>query len=57
MPKSYFLNGTEVMFEGRKYKMPNNYDKFLTYRYGDYMKLPPIDKQMTTHSFEVEFSS
>ena len=36
-------------FEGKKYPIPKNYDDILRRCYGDYMKLPPEDKQQPTH--------
>jgi len=36
-----------VLFEGKNYNGPNNCDAFLTISYGDYMKLPPVEKQRT----------
>ncbi len=36
-------------FEGKKYPIPVSYDKILTACYGDYMKLPPEDKQHPIH--------
>ena len=39
----------DVEFEGKLYPAPRSYDKILTDCYGDYMKLPPQDKQMPIH--------
>lgn len=50
-PKECFDSFTEVEFEGKTYKAPINYDMWLTYYYGDYMKLPPIEKQVSHHEF------
>lgn len=41
----------EIEFEGHMVKMLSRYDEYLTIIYGDYMKLPPIDKQVTHHDF------
>ena len=40
-------------FEDREYKIPVGYDKWLTSIYGDYMQLPPKEKQVAHHIFEV----
>ena len=32
-------------FEGREYKIPIGYDKWLRKIYGDYMQLPPVEKK------------
>ena len=36
----------ELEFEGKMYKVFNDYDYYLTRIYGDYMQLPPIDKRV-----------
>lgn len=41
-----------VDFEGKKYRVPANYDIYLRGIYGDYMKLPPEDKRQSTHVFQ-----
>ena len=38
-------------FEGHQVKIMKGYDDYLSKVYGDYMKLPPIEKQVTHHSF------
>lgn len=50
-PKSLFCKATEVSFEGYSFRSPADYDAYLTSIYGDYMKLPPEEKQVTHHSF------
>lgn len=43
---------TEGEFEGKTYKIPAGYDKWLTAFYGsDYMQLPPVEKRKR-HTFE-----
>lgn len=41
-----------VDFENKKYPAINNYDQYLTSIYGEYMKLPPIEKRKTHHDFK-----
>ena len=36
-------------FEGRKYRVPVGYDTWLRSIYGDYMQLPPVEKQVSHH--------
>ena len=36
-------------FEGKQYRIPIGYDQWLTSIYGDYMQLPPKDKQIAHH--------
>ena len=40
-----FCDFKEVTFEGRKSFVPGNYDEYLRGYYGDYMKIPPKEKQ------------
>ena len=46
----------EVMdgeFEGHIFPIPKEYDRLLTQYYGDYLTLPPIEKQTNPHELEV----
>ncbi|MBO7187803.1 MAG: LicD family protein [Clostridia bacterium] len=47
--KSCYDEFTLLNFEGKSFKAPKEYDKVLTNLYGDYMKLPPKEKQVTHH--------
>ena len=47
--REWFLNSIEADFADIKVKIPKGYDEYLTYLYGDYMKLPPIDKRISRH--------
>lgn len=38
-------------FEGSKFHIPVGYDKYLRKLHGDYMKLPPVNKRVSIHSF------
>lgn len=51
MEKSYFDKCVKLEFEGEFYNAPFEYDKILRQIYGDYMQLPPIDKQKSHHDF------
>ncbi len=42
----------ELPFEGKLFYCMSGYDEFLTMIYGNYMKLPPVDKQVT-HGLKV----
>lgn len=50
MPKS-FCDGAPILmpFEDIMVYMPCGYDEYLTRIYGDYMKMPPKDKQVSHH--------
>ena len=43
--KEFFDSHGEIKFEDTMLLCPNKIDEYLKYRYGDYMKLPPIEKQ------------
>ena len=47
--KSWFDGYEEVEFENFIVRLPRGYDAFLKYVYGDYMKLPPIEKRISHH--------
>lgn len=49
MPKIWFEGFVEVPFENYKIRVPINYEAYLTNIYGDYMKMPPKEKQKTHH--------
>ena len=54
MLKSDMYEDYEVMdFENIKLKAPKNWDKWLTQFYGDYMTLPPEEKRVLTHGYEL----
>lgn len=52
MESRVFKNYTSLFFEGRAYMAISDYKAYLTKHYGDYMILPPIDKQISHHLFE-----
>lgn len=43
--KEDFDKGIEMLFETQEFFIPEKYDIYLTNLYGDYMQLPPIEKQ------------
>lgn len=49
--KEWFDEIIGVPFENEVFNAPRGYDLMLKARYGDYMKLPPADKQITHHGF------
>ena len=50
--KDIFDSFIRVEFEGKEYMAPCGYDKWLKAFYGDYMKLPPVEKRVSTHQFK-----
>ncbi|MCX4362008.1 MAG: LicD family protein [Clostridia bacterium] len=54
MLKKEMFEDYEMMdFENLKLKAPKNWDKFLKQYYGDYMQLPPEEKRVLTHGYEL----
>lgn len=49
MPKSYIGCPVLKEFEGHLFPVPEQWDKYLTHLYGDYMKLPPKELQNPHH--------
>lgn len=49
-PRSIFEGCTMVPFEGKEYCAPLDTDMYLRKQYGDYMKLPPEEKRISTHN-------
>lgn len=47
-----FEGNTELPFEGKFYNAPLKYDEYLSQIYGDYMKFPPKEKQVSVHDFK-----
>jgi len=47
------FDGTDYLpFEDDSFPVPTGYDAYLTELYGDYMKLPPKEQQVTRHHIE-----
>lgn len=44
-PSNVFFPPTEGVFEGRKVFLPSNPDSYLRALYGDYMRIPPVEKR------------
>lgn len=53
--KTDLISEENLVFEGYKFPVINNYKQYLTVIYGDYMKLPPESKRKT-HSFTAYIS-
>lgn len=51
-PKDIFNEFVEVDFEGKKYKAPIGWHRWLTCFYQNYMKLPPEEKRVSHHLFK-----
>ena len=53
--KSIFDSYINVTFENKEYPAPIGYDLWLKAFYGDYMKLPPKEKQVSQHKFKAYY--
>lgn len=54
MLKKEMFEDFELMdFENIKLKAPKNWDKFLKQYYGNYMELPPEEKRVLTHGYQL----
>lgn len=51
-PSEVFNSFTTLEFEGYKFMAIAKYDQYLSTWYGDYMKLPPLEKQVSHHLFK-----
>ena len=50
--KSIFDKTIFMKFEDREYKVPENYDAWLSSIYGDYMQFPPVERRISPHVFK-----
>ena len=53
--KEDFIPFDYLDFEDNKFPIPKNYDNVLSKLYGDYMKLPPVDKRITHSPLKIVF--
>lgn len=49
--RSAFAGTVDVEFEGKLYKAMRGYKEYLYVTYGDFMQLPPPEKQISNHHF------
>lgn len=49
-PARWLEEAIYVDFEGYQFPVPKDYDKYLTYLYGDYMQMIPVSQRRTSHS-------
>ena len=54
-PKAVFENPVRHVFEEREFFVPGDVDKYLTLEYGNYMQLPPKEKQIAKHDIEAYY--
>lgn len=53
--KSILGNDTYLQFEDEHFRVPQKYDELLTIQYGDYLRLPPKEKQISHHKYDIEW--
>lgn len=53
--KEWFTHPEKTLFEGHRFTIPAGYDNWLRLIYGDYMKLPPKEKQVLGHCVEAYY--
>lgn len=49
-PEEWLDEVIYVDFEGKRFPVPKEYDKYLTYLYGDYMQMIPVSERRVSHS-------
>lgn len=52
LPKAYYSETVDLVFEGHHFSAPKGYHEYLTSRYGNYMKLPPEEERVPKHEFD-----
>lgn len=55
LPYDIYKDYIYIDFENRQFSAIKRYDEYLSNIYGDYMQLPPIEKQVTHHSFKAYY--
>lgn len=50
--KEVFASTKMLKFEDYSFPVPVEYDEYLKIRFGDYMKLPPVEKRVAEHNFK-----
>ena len=52
LPKNIVEKTVLTQFENRLYRIPEQYDDYLKFEYGNYMALPPENKRMSHHDMD-----
>ena len=50
--KKGFKETIPVVFEDREFMLFRDYDEYLKNGYGDYMKIPPLEKRVAHHAYK-----
>lgn len=51
----WFDSYRDYLFEGKLVKGIESYNEYLTFQYGDYMKLPPVEQQKGHNLLEIDY--
>lgn len=51
-PKHIFQDPSTIFFESRYFKAPTHTEEYLTLIYGDFMKIPPVEKRYSGHRIQ-----
>ena len=51
--REWFDEGVLLDFENHKFYVPKKWKEILTYKYGDYTKLPPVEKRTPYHGYRI----
>ena len=43
--KNWYRNSMDIVFEGKRFQGIKDYDSYLSFKFGDYMELPPTEKR------------
>ena len=52
-PKRCFEAPIRMEFEGHLLSMPSDWETYLTMAFGDFRQLPPVEKRVCHHEYEV----
>ena len=52
-PKEIISEYTYLTFEGKKFKVIKNYEKYLEIEYGDWRAMPPIKERVPHHNYDL----
>jgi lipopolysaccharide cholinephosphotransferase len=47
--KKWYVELEDILFEGHYFPAPKDYDGYLSFKFGDYMKFPPIEQRQGHH--------
>lgn len=45
--RSWYENSTDILFEGKIFQGIKDYDSYLSFKFGEYRKLPPVEERKT----------